>query len=147
MENIHPWRYLVLKAKPKNSHCPQSTCFSSGHPAEKNAWGTAYGQHAVFPLIWQGDTMAQILAKSEFSPRRQLETTAKVDSGLEQGLMVPSEPSLLPHSSGSSLQRPTYWQTTHTQTHTRPRDNHCWPWTWDLRRMEGGKVMTVLPSE
>ena len=116
--NHPPWRYLVLKAKPKNSHCPQSTCFSPGHPAEKNAWGTAYGQHAVFPLIWQGDTMAQILAKSEFSPRRQLETTAKVNSGLEQGLMVPSEPSSLPHSSGSSLQRPTYWQTTHTHTDT-----------------------------
>ena len=141
--NHPPWRHLVLKAKPKNSHCPQSTCFSPGHPAEKNARGTAYGQHAQFFLSsgkgTQWHRFLQNLNLAEEDNRRQ----SKGKQWTRTGLMVPSEPSSLPHSSGSSLQRPAYWQTTHTHRHrhrhTRPRDDHCWPWTWGLRRMEGGR--------
>ena len=141
--NHPPWRYLVLKAKPKNSHCPQSTCFSPGHPAEKNARGTAYGQHAQFFLSsgkgTQWHRFLQNLNLAQEDNRRQ----SKGKQWTRAGLMVPSEPSSLPHSSGSSLQRPAYRQTTHTHTdiHTHAQGTITVdqePGIWEEWKVEGG---------
>ena len=79
---------------------------------------------SVCPLIWQGDTRAQILYLQNLNVARednpiQLETTGKVNSGLQQRLMVPSEPSLfLIPLVPPWKDPPTDRQHTHTHTHT-----------------------------
>lgn len=138
----------MLGSGSQTQECPLPTKYRllSSSPPEATHGDTLLQDNiSVCSINLEGDTLAQIpylqnLNLAQEDSHRQLVTNAKTNSGLGQRMMIPSNYFFLPHSFGSSRHGPT----THTHTHTHVL---LTGWTWDLRRMEGGKTMTALFSE
>ena len=123
MEVIHPdgaW-FLMPNPGTANAHrvpaSPQDAQLKTRHGAWPMDNMLSLPSHLA---RWHNGTDS-LLAKSECSPRRQPYTTWDNRKG-KQWTTTEADGAkwafLIPHSSGSSLERPAYWQTTHTHTHT-----------------------------
>ena len=123
MEAIHPdgaW-FLMPNPGTANAHRVPASPQDAQPKTRHGAWPMDNMLSLPSHLArWHKGTDS-LLAKSECSPRRQPYTTWDDRKG-KQWTTTEADGAkwafLIPHSSGSSLERPAYWQTTHTHTHT-----------------------------